>query len=218
MQHRSPILVVALVGALLATGCPLRARAGDAAPADSVVAPTLSAPPPANGPYHLPTGRQRLVDWAKNVCGPFALAGDATSAGWEQWVVEEPPEWSGGGRGFARRFGVAAATTALTETSFSLFSALAREDPHYDRSARAGLRPRLAHAVKMTFCARRPDGREAFSVVKTVSPFVGPMITRTTLYPDRYGPGDGALSGAYALLMNLGWNVAYEFVLRPRRW
>jgi hypothetical protein len=70
----------------------------------------------------------------------------------------------------------------------------------------------------MTFMARRPDGSAVFSVAKTVSPFVGPLVTRTTIYPDRYTYGDGALSGTYAVLMNAGWNLAREFVLKAPRW
>jgi hypothetical protein len=219
MDRRPPVLVLALALALLATCLPPRARAAGPPAPDSAAVPVPAASAMSSaGAYHLPTGRQRLVDWANNALGPFAVAGDLTSAGWEQWVADEPPEWSGDGRGFARRLGAAAATTALTETSFSLISALAGEDAHYYRCKRAGFGPRLAHALKMTLCARRADGSEAFSLVKTASPFVGPMVTRTTLYPDRYGAGDGALSGAYALLMNAGWNVAYEFVLKPKRW
>jgi len=66
----------------------------------------------------------------------------------------------------------------------------------------------------MTFMARRPDGSTAFSVAKTASPFVGPLVTRTT----RYTCGDGALSGAYAVLMNAGWNLAREFILKAPGW
>ena len=70
----------------------------------------------------------------------------------------------------------------------------------------------------MTFMARRTDGSAAFSVPKTVSPFVGPLVTRSTLYPEGYTLADGALSGAYAVLMNAGWNVAREFVLEAPGW
>jgi hypothetical protein len=70
----------------------------------------------------------------------------------------------------------------------------------------------------MTFMARRPDGGATFSVAKTAAPFVGPLVTRTTIYPERYTCGDGALSGAYAVLMNAGWNLAREFILKAPGW
>lgn len=168
--------------------------------------------------YRFPSGGERLRDWAMNACGPSAIAGSATSAAWGQWVTDEPPEWTGGGRGFAQRFGAASLTTAITETSLSLLSAAYRQDARYYRCPRSGLGPRLTHAIRMTFVARRPDGSATFSVAKTASPFIGPLVTRTTIYPERYAYGDGALSGAYSVLMNAGWNLAREFILKAPGW
>jgi hypothetical protein len=180
--------------------------------------PSMATPRHESGEYRFPSGRERLKDWAVSAFGPFAVAGSAATAAWGQWVSNEPPEWPGDGNGFAKRFGVASATTAITETSFSLLSAATHQDARYYRCPCTGRGPRLVHALKMTFMARRPDGTAVFSVAKTVSPFVGPLMTRTTLYPDRYTYGDGALSGVYALLMNAGWNLAHEFVLKAARW
>ena len=168
--------------------------------------------------YRFPSGGERLRDWARNAFGPPAVAGSLTSAAWGQWVTDEPPEWLRDGKGYAKRFGVASATTAITETSFSLLSAAMRQDNRYYRCSCTGIRPRLTHSLRMTFMARKPDGSAEFSVAKTVSPFVGPLATRTTLYPDRYDYRDGLLSGAYAVLMNAGWNLAHEFVLKAPRW
>ncbi len=168
--------------------------------------------------YHFPTGRDQFRMWAMNAFGPTAVAGSLGSAGWGQWVTDEPVEWRRDGAGFAKRFGVASATTAITETSFSLLSAAMRQDARYHRCPCAGVVPRVGHALRMTFMARRPDGNAGFSIAKTVSPFAGPLVTRTTLYPDRYTFGDGALSGGYAVLMNAGWNLAREFVLEAPAW
>lgn len=186
--------------------------------AGDVVAPNGIAPPPATPAYRFPSGGERFREWAMNAVGPSAIAGSAVSATWGQWISDEPPEWPDNRNGWARRFGVASATTAITETSFSLLSAAMRQDARYYRCPCLGLRPRVMHAIRMTFMARRPDGGAVFSLAKTVSPFAGPLVTRTTLYPDRYTFADGALSGAYAVLMNAGWNLAYEFVLKARSW
>jgi len=198
----------------------IRWRAAPGAFAETATGPDPGWAPsaPDSSPYRFPSGKEQLAAWAVNAFGPAAVAGSVTSASWGQWVIDEPPEWSGDGKGFAKRFGVASATTAITETSFSLMSAALRQDPRYYRCPCSGLGPRLAHALKMTFMARKPDGSAVFSVPKTVSPFVGPLVTRTTLYPERYTVGDGALSGAYAVLMNAGWNLAREFVLKAPAW
>lgn len=187
-------------------------------PPDSLPQAQASRPVAESAGYRFPSGREQLKGWALNAFGPSAVAGSVVSAAWGQWVIDEPPEWPGSGRGFAQRFGAASLTTAITETSFSLLSAASRQDTRYYRCPCTGLGPRLAHSIRMTFMARRPDGSAVFSVAKTVSPFVGPLVTRTTIYPERYTCGDGALSGAYSLLMNAGWNLAYEFVLKSPRW
>ncbi len=177
----------------------------------------LASVPAAPG-YRFPTRHERITRWGWNAVGPFALSGSLATGAWGQWVMREPPEWARDGRGFARRAGVAQVTTTITETSFAVLSAAERQDARYYRCPSAGLRPRLVHALRMTFVARRADGSAAFSVARTASPFVGPLVTRTTLYPARYGWSDGLLSGAFSLLMNAGWNLAYEFVLKSPAW
>ena len=168
--------------------------------------------------YHFPARRERFEQWAMNALGPSTVAGDFTSAAWGQWVTDEPPQWPDDDEGYVKRLGVAAATTAITETSLSLLSAAFRQDARHHRCPCTGIGPRLGHALKMTFMARRPDGSAAFSLPKAVSPFTGPLVTRTTMYPEGTTLADGALSGAYAVLMNAGWNVAREFVLPAPGW
>ena len=194
-----------------------QAGVGPSSP-DSLPEAQASGLAPESLEYRFPPGRERFRDWAVNAFGPSAIAGSATSAAWGQWVDDEPPEWPDDGRGFAQRFGAASLTTAITETSLSLLSAASRQDARYYRCPCTGLGPRLAHAIKVTFMARRPDGSAAFSLAKTASPFVGPLVTRSTIYPERYTYGDGALSGAYAVLMNAGWNLAREFILKAPGW
>jgi hypothetical protein len=219
---RTRVVIVALcLGGLLVLPADATAqdRAGVAVPSpDTLPVALASGRAPGSLAYRFPSGRDQLKAWALNAFGPSAIAGSATSAAWGQWVDDEPPEWADDGRGFAQRFGAASLTTAITETSFSLLSAAMRQDARYYRCPCSGLGPRLTHALKLTFMARRPDGSAVFSVAKTASPFVGPLVTRTTIYPERYTCADGALSGAYALLMNAGWNLAREFVLKAPRW
>jgi hypothetical protein len=216
-RTRAVLMVLCLCGCLaLPAGATAQSQADvGTSPQDSLQA---SVPAPGSPEYRFPSGREELEAWALNAFGPSAWAGSAMSAAWGQWVTDEPPEWPGGSRGFAERFGAASATTAITETSFSLLSAAMRQDSRYYRCPCTGMGPRLAHSIKMTFMGRRPDGSAVFSVAKTASPFVGPLVTRATLYPDRYTHWDGALSGVYAVLMNAGWNLAREFVLKAPGW
>jgi hypothetical protein len=221
MFRTRSVLVVLCLGSRLML--PANATAQDQAGVGASSTDTLSKAQASGlvpGPfeYRFPSGRERFKDWALNAFGPSAVAGSMTSAAWGQWVSDEPQEWLRDGKGYAKRFGVASATTAITESSLSLLSAAMRQDQRYYRCPCAGLGPRLAHSLKMTFMARRPDGSAELSVAKTVSPFIGPLVTRTTLYPDRYDYRDGVLSGAYAVLMNGGWNLAREFVLKAPRW
>ena len=123
-----------------------------------------------------------------------------------------------GGEGFGRRFGNSLATTAINQTSLALISEATRQDPIYYRCPCNGFGPRLKHVFKMTFMARNRSGDLVFSPGKTFSPFVGPMVTRNTLYPDRYGPGDAAISGAYGVGASMAWNFAREFFLPAKRW
>ncbi len=192
------------------------------APADAATAARRGwratfASVPVPREFRFPTPRDRVRDWALNAFGPSAIAGDVGSAAWGQWGSGEPEEWPDDRTGFGRRLGAAAATTAITETSFSLMSAALRQDYRYYRCASPRLGRRIAYAVEMTFVARKPDGRAELSLAKTFGPFVGPLVTRTTLYPERYTWADGALSGAFAVLMNAGWNLAREFVLPAPR-
>jgi len=64
----------------------------------------------------------------------------------------------------------------------------------------------------MTFSAYNRTGSLVFSPAKIVAPFTGPMVTRNTIYPDRFGLSNAASSGAYYLGGSVGWNVLREFV------
>ena len=154
------VLVVLCLGSGLML--PAHATAGNeasvgASSPDSVPAPRASRLGPESPGYRFPSGREQLEAWALSAFGPSAVAGSAVSAAWGQWVTDEPAEWPGDGRGFAKRFGAASATTAITETSLSLLSAATRQDTRYYRCPCTGLGPRIAYSIKLTFMARGPE-------------------------------------------------------------
>ena len=210
-MHRAMLAILSL---LLAPGL---ARGTDlgAPSSPSEVGARVDAPQAA---YEFPSGRRQLGTWAMNTVGPAPIAGNLAGASWRQWVIEEPPEWSNDFDGFAKRFGAASLSTGITETSLSLASAAMRQDPVYYRSPRSGMAPRLRHATVMTFMARDPRGDAVFSPAKSFAPFLGPVVTQAMVYPDRYDIGSALTSGAYALLINAGWNVLREFVVPTAPW
>jgi len=216
MPCASTILVLILLGLALVPGSAIGAQP---CPGGAGTGPDSSfVPAPNPGGYVFPSGSTQLRSWAMNVAGPSAVAGNLVGASWRQWVTEQPVEWGNQGVGFARRLGTGSLATAISESSRSLVSAAMRQDAGYYRSPRSGLIPRLGHAVVMTFVARNREGRAVLSPGKTFSPFVGPVVVQTTLYPDRYSTADGLRSGAYGLLGNAGLNVAREFILRAPNW
>lgn len=168
--------------------------------------------------YRFPSAREQWRTWAWNALGPSAVGGNLVGASWRQWVTEEPSEWGDGWEGFGKRFGAGSLTTFVGETSLALGSAAMRQDPGYYRSPRSGVGPRAWHAVRMTFLARKPDGTTSFSPAKTLSPFAGPLVTQTTVYPDRYDYVAVLTSGAYGLLITAAWNATREFVVRTPGW
>lgn len=168
--------------------------------------------------YEFPSGKERAAYWAKRAMGPTAFVAAATGASWGTWVTNEPPEWGKRGEGFGRRVGNSLATTAINQTSLALISEVTRQDSAYYRCPCSGFGPRLKHVVKMTFMGRNRKGKMVFSPGKMISPFIGPMVTRNTLYPDRYGPGDAAVSGVYGIGAFAAWNFVYEFILPAKRW
>lgn len=179
--------------------------------------PDALAAKPASGAYTFPSGGQQAKYWARNIFGPVALAGYGASAAIDHGR-NEPPEWGDGGKGFARRYGTAAGSNAISQTSLMLLSAAMRQDPIYYRCDCTGAGPRLGHAIKMSFMGRNRNGNKVFSFAKLASPWAGPMVSRSTWYPERYGPRDGATAGAIALGVNIGWNIAREFFLPAPKW
>lgn len=215
--RRSALLAV-LLGAALPSGRALADGQAPRSPATFAIAePSASAPADAGG-YGFPTPREQFRSWAMNAFGPAAIAGNLAGASWRQWVTDVPSEWDTNGRDFARRFGTGSLTTAIGETSLSLASAAMGQDPGYYRSPRPGLVPRVGHVLAMTVMARARDGHAVFSPGKAISPFIGSVVTVTTLYPDGNTFTDGLVSGAIDLLITAGRNGVREFVLKAPAW
>jgi hypothetical protein len=166
----------------------------------------------ASTTYVFPTTREMNRFWFRNTIGPEALIGGSFTASWNQWVSDSPREWTKDGEGWGKRFGAAMLDNGINESSLVLISRAIGQDPRYHRCDCTGLWPRSRQAVKLAFMSYNRNGNIVFSPAKIIAPFTGPMVTRNTIYPDRYGFGDAASSGGYYFAGRVAWNLFREFI------
>jgi len=179
--------------------------------------PTAAAPAPAAvSGYTFPSGGELTAYWFWNVVGPKAMIGGAFTGSWKTWVDTSPTEWHRRADGWRKRFGVALIDNSINQSSLMLLSSVMRQDPMYYRCACTGLWPRTKHAFKMSFVGRNHNGDALFSPAKIIAPFTGPVVTRSTFYPSRFGPSDGL--SPYYLVGGVAWNLIREFVGKSPRW
>ena len=143
--------------------------------------------------------------------GAKAFLGATISASFNTWVHTTPDQW-GHRRGWGKRFGVGLLDNSLEESAQDLLSLAMKQDPMYYRCGCSGAWQRTKDAIKQSFMSHNRSGDYVFSPAKIVSPFVGPMVTRTTIYPYGYKASDGARGGAYNLAGDIGWNLFREFI------
>ena len=72
--------------------------------------------------------------------------------------------------------------------------------------------------MKMTFMSRNRSGDAVFAPPKLIFVFPGPVVTRNTIWPSRFGTWDGVRVGFFSLGAVAGWNVAREFFLKAKPW
>ena len=150
--------------------------------------------------------------WLRSTVGAKALIGGVFTGSWRTWVNQSPEEWDQGANGWSRRFGVALLDNGINTSALVLASRAMHQDPRYRRCDCKGAGARAGHAFLLTFMSLNRNGDRTFAPAKLVTPFFGPLVTRNTVYPDRFGSGDAATSGAYYLLGSVGWNLFREFV------
>ena len=161
--------------------------------------------------YVFPTDRELGAYWVRNVLGPKAFIGATITASWTTWVHLVPDEW-GHRRGWGKRFGVAFLDNSMNETARVALSVAMNQDPMYYRCDCTGTWARTKHAIKLSFMSRNTSGAYVFAPPKIVGPFVGPLVTRNTIYPSRFDSSNAAASGAYYLAGTVGWNLVREFI------
>jgi hypothetical protein len=128
---------------------------------DSAAKPSLLTPlkpQPVNVPYHPITDRQRLRWFLTNTIGPAHLAGGLFTAAMGT-AVDRPKEYGPGWAGFGDRFGMRLTGIVTSNAMEAGVGRLWREDPRYFRVPDQPFKARLRNVVRLTFMARRADGR-----------------------------------------------------------
>jgi len=174
--------------------------------------PTATATAPVATTYTFPTSGEMNRYWLRSTLGPKAWFGGAFTASWNQWIVDSPSEWSKDATGWGQRFGSALLDNGINTTSLVWISRATEQDPRYRRCDCTGVKPRFGHALKLTFFSYNRNGGLSFSPAKVISPVTGPLVTRNTVYPDRFsGVGDAFGGYAYYFVGGFAWNVFREF-------
>jgi hypothetical protein len=189
--------------------------------ASTVNAPKTTNPAAAAAPasnYVFPTNRQIFRYGYRGVAGVRTLGGSAVSAAWNTWVTNSPEEWHSNFSGWSKRFGAKVLDNGINQSTLVGLSIATHQDPIYYRCACTGFWPRTFHAIGSTYHGRNRQGDWDFSIARVTSPFVGPIITRNTIYPSRYDTVDGIKSGGYYWLGTIGWNMVREFFLKGPKW
>lgn len=181
---------------------------------------TRSKPSPASATttYVFPSAGEINRYWISNTFGPKAFVGGAFTASWNMWVTDSPREWTKDSDGWGQRFGSSLTDNAINTSTLVLLSRAMHQDPMYSRCDCSGAWPRTGHAIRMVFMARNRSGDLRFAPAKVIAPFTGPMVTRNTFYPDRYGFSNAFSAGGYYLAGSVGWNLVREFIFKKPIW
>ncbi len=183
----------------------------DPAPVGPAQAP-LAKPPSDTGYQYKPfTVGQKFKADTKDTFGPIALIGVGISAGIDQFT-NTPSAWGQGAAGYGRRyasdFGINAAHQYF---GFALQTAL-HEDPRYFPSADRSVKGRLKSVVRQAFITRTDSGGETFAYARWASAFGAGLLSDTWMPQSDAHIHDGLAEGAYLLGINVGLNLAEEFI------
>jgi hypothetical protein len=223
-MHRLVVCLATFAGIAMASS-PARAQGAAGAGTSGQPAPTprqdSSSSPSSTAatthiepgiPYHKPTEREKIRNFAFDAFGPYPFITAAASAGIQQ-AYSTPPEWGQGWDSYAVRLGSNYGIQLITTTTRYALAEAFREDTIYYRCACHGFFPRLENALISTVTARRgADGHRVFSLAAIGAPYAGTMTAALGWYPSRYEPMDGFRMGNYNLAAEAGENIALEFI------
>ena len=179
------------------------------APSSKAAASIPNTPQP---PYVRPSPKIRFRNYAFDLMGPYPLFTSLASGSIHQ-ATDNPPEWSQGFDGLARRGGSSYGIAFVETTTRYGLAELFHEDTLYYPCRCGRVWPRIRHAVISSFTGRRgADGHRVFSVPSVAAPFAGTFTATYLWYPKRFGFEDALRMGDNGFLSYIGGNLSLEFV------
>jgi hypothetical protein len=160
--------------------------------------------------------REKFIYDTKNVFGPVPLILNAIGAGIGQ-SLNSPSQWGQGAEGYADRFASSFGTNMAHQyIGFGLESVL-HEDPRYMLSKDHSAKGRLKSVLRQSFTARKDAGGDTFAYARIGSAFGAGLLSNTWQPRGSRGIGDGFIRGTEILAIDIGSNLAQEFIPFIRR-
>jgi len=153
----------------------------------------------------------RARDYLKDSFNPIYLVTGSAGAAIGQWR-DSPHEWGQGGTGFGRRLASSYAQHLTTDSLLFATSSLLHEDNRYVPSRSAGVKARIAYALKSAFQARHDDGSVHFSISRISSMAGSSLISRTWQPPSSGKLSSAGINFGSALGSAMRFQVAREFL------
>jgi hypothetical protein len=163
--------------------------------------------------YVRPSAKERAKRYANRVVGPVTLLATAAFAGIAH-AADEPEEWEGNFKGYARRFGSNLGRNAIEETViYGLDETFRVDSSFYKKGKGEKTNKRIANALLSAVTARTPSGKRVVGFPRIIGNYAGAVIAFEAWHPDRFDYKDGLRSGTISLGVNALVNLFREFVL-----
>jgi len=142
---------------------------------------------------------------------PIEFVRIAFGAGIDQ-ARDYPREWGQGWNAFGVRVASGFGQQLVREQIEFGVWAIDREDPRHHRSELHGVWPRTKYAIVHTFVARRDDGSQIPAYSRFIGDYGAGFVSREW-YPTRFhNIPQGIDAGSVSLGLDVGLNVAREFM------
>ena len=162
------------------------------------------------------TQAERNRHYLRSLVSPLAVVAAAAGSGISHWR-DTPSEWKQGGAAYGRRIANSYAYHIMRQTMMFGASSVLDEDNRYLPFAGSGAKARLKYSIESTFLARRHDGSRRFSYSRIGATLGEAALSRTWQPHSTSTPPNVASSFGIAIAVDVGFNVAREFVPFLRR-
>ena len=157
------------------------------------------------------TARQKYLFALYEAEDMKAHVGNVLQSALEQAVDAEPHYGQGWGA-FAQRYGASEADQATScFFIYGLLPHLMKTDPRYFRKKTGSAWSRIGYAASRTFITRKDSGGSTFNTAQVFGQALQRGLSLAYYPPRDQGAGHSAVSWAFSLLYNSGYNVATEF-------